>query len=90
MARGKRTRLATGVYADTYGISIVVTLNGQKYERRYPRGTPLGALRSARRALHDEVAERPETKRRGTLAADIAGYLQTLPRGRTRRDAGPC
>lgn len=79
--RPPRTRLATGVYQDVYGIGIVV----RGKEHRYPRGTPLEELRRARRELLEDAG--PPTTRRGTLDADIDAYLLLLPEGPRRRDA---
>jgi integrase len=88
MARGKRRRLATGIFEDAYGRAIVVKVHGVQHERRYALGTPLEELRKHRRALRDDKADHePARQQRGTLKDDIAKYLQTLPKGRSRRDA---
>lgn len=87
MTRGKRTRLATGIFEDAYGRAVLVKVHGVQHERRYAHGTPLDELRKHRRALRDEKTEQePARQQRGTLKADMAAYLQTLPKGRMRRD----
>jgi hypothetical protein len=77
----KRTRLATGIYEDKNGISIVV--RGSEKGHRYPRGTPLEQLIRKRRDLLDEAGHKD---RRGTLRADCADHLLTIPEGRTREE----
>lgn len=78
--RPKRTRLATAIYSDRYGVGIVV----RGKEHRYPRGTPLDELRRARRELLEEAGP---VHRRGTLDADVATYLAALPEGTRRAGA---
>lgn len=78
--RTKRVRLATGVFSDPWGISVIV----RGKETRYPVGTPLEQLRRDRRELVDAAGTVPS--RRGTLAAAVAGYLDTIPEGPRRRD----
>lgn len=77
----RRTRLATGIYRDRYGISVVV----RGKEERYPIGTPLETLVADRKL---RVRQLPDARtQRGTLAADVAAYLLTLPAGRRREAA---
>lgn len=75
--RGKRTRLATGIYSDVYGVSIRV----RGKEHRFPLGTPLERLIRKRRDLLDDAGT---IQRRGTLTADIDAFLLTVPEGRRR------
>lgn len=83
--RGKRVRLATGIYSDRYGVTVRAKARGDVKEIRYPLGTPLDTLRKARRDLRDELRVEPQA-RHGTLAQDFAAYLQTFPNGPRRRD----
>ena len=79
--RTKRVRLATGVFSDPWGVSVIV----RGKEHRYPLGTPIEQLRRDRRELVDAAGATPS--RRGTLAAGIAAYLETVPdEGRRRKD----
>jgi integrase len=76
--RGKRIRLATGIYQDRYGITV------RPGETRFPLGTPLEQLRRARR---EAIEEREGTLvRRGTLGAGFEAYLLSMPEGPRRRD----
>lgn len=80
--RGARERLATGVYRDARGVSVVAHVNGRQVEERHPHGTPLATLRARREALRVDArraaakaeAARPQA---GTLAADAPAYLAT-------------
>lgn len=74
----KRKRLATAIYEDKYGIGIQV----RKKEHRYPLGTPLEQLLKERKRLRDDAG--PAPSRRGTLRADCAAHLLTVPEGRAR------
>jgi integrase len=78
--RVKRKRLATGIYADSYGISIIV----RGKEHRYPIGTPLEHLRRDRKELLDAAGT--PAARRGTLDKAFDDYLDTIPEGPRRRD----
>lgn len=85
-AARRRTRLATGIYQDVWGISVIVQRGDERPERRYPLGTPLDELRQARRDLIDELEAGDHTPTaRGTLAGDVALCVQTIPPGRHRQ-----
>lgn len=78
--RAKRKRLATAIYQDKYGISIVVRGD----EHRYPLGTPLEELLDEKRRLKELD---PTPSRRCTIAADAGAYLATIPAGKLRAAA---
>jgi integrase len=89
---GKRRRLERGIYEDATGRSVVATVAGEQREQRWPPHTPITTLRLARAALQTALVDeqaRAAKKRPadGTLAADVAAYLKTLPKGRMREDA---
>lgn len=76
-AAGRRRRLATGIYRDGSGISVVIP---RDREHRFPPNTPLGVLKSFRtRRLLEVRAAAPPPADRGTLAADVSRYV-TLSR----------
>jgi len=87
--RARRTRVATGIYVDVHGYSVMVQRGGARVERRFPLGTPLEELRTTRRGLIGELEEGREVRRArlGTLAADVATCLGTLPAGKHRDGA---
>lgn len=82
--RAKRTRLATGIFQDTFGISVMVQRGGTRTEVRFPLGTPLEELRTRRRELAEDLGESAPRTRAGTLRADVARALTTIPTGRYR------
>lgn len=86
MARGTRTRLATGIYRDAYGCAVVVNLAGQPHERRYPADTSIETLQQKRAQLKAELEDDlPAAPAPDTLAADVVTYLRTLPAKSRRR-----
>lgn len=78
--RGARTRVATGIYRDARGFSIVVVVDGTHHERRHPHGTPLQTLIRLREDLGADL--RRKAKRgapaKGTLEAAAREYLPTV------------
>jgi len=78
--RGTRTRVATGIYRDARGFSIVVVVDGTHHERRHPHGTPLQTLIRLREDLGADL--RRKAKRgaplAGTLEAAARAYLPTV------------
>ncbi len=78
--RQKRTRRATGIFEDAYGISVIV----RGKEHRYPIGTPIEQLRRDRRELVDDAGA--PASRKGTLDAAFDDYIETIPEGPRRRD----
>jgi integrase len=86
--RGKRTKLAPGVWQDAYGISIIVHTRHEYLEERHPLDTPLGKLNRRREVLRGEARGRalvaggghaqPARRRRTTLKDDVAVYLKAV------------
>jgi integrase len=76
--RGKRRRISTGIYADAAGIAAVVTVNGDKVEKRYPPGTTLDTIRSWRSDQKGKLQKRALSGRAGTLAGDARDYLKRV------------
>lgn len=73
-----RRRLATGIYADAYGIAVRVTVHGTSKEYRFPPDTPTAQLIAWRKAqTHRDTTAHPAPKR-GSLARDIVRYLRRL------------
>lgn len=81
MSRPKRRRLSTSIYADAYGVSIIV----RGKEHRRPIGTPLGDLQRDRRELLEAAGG--ADARQGTFAADVDAYLLLLREGKRRENA---
>lgn len=75
--RGPRRRLATCIYEDDSGRSIVVQIRGLQRELRFPPGTDLETLKIQREQLRlDLRTETPPATERGTLAAAAVQYLK--------------
>ncbi len=74
-----RRRLATGVYEDKHGRSVVYHVNGHPKETRFPIDKPVDQLVKWRTAQIGRAAEEAEsTAPRGSLARDIIRYLKRL------------
>lgn len=86
MTRGKRTRIATGVYRDRSGYAVVTKVFGVQFERRYTLDSDPDNLRLIRAnwIVERKKQEKPEPS---TPFWDAAlGYLKTIPEG-TKRHA---
>lgn len=57
--RPRRSRLATGIFQDTFGISVMVQRGGTRTEVRFSLGAPLDELRTRRHELAEELASAP-------------------------------
>ncbi len=86
MTRGKRVRVAPGIYDDPYGRSAVVKVGRVQREQRFPPGHDLEACKGwqirTRAELHEDRDETltidgpiPE---RGTYANDLPRYLKMI------------
>lgn len=83
MPRGKRTRIAPGLYQDDLGFAGVAHAGGRRRERRFPAGTALKTMRAwqddTRRELREAAADTAAALPAGTLAADVATALLQVP-----------
>ena len=75
--RGRRTRVAEGVYKDRYGLAATVKVHGVQREIRFPRGTPLKTIRARRDQLRASLRTLPHGARH-TLAHDAGRYLDQV------------
>lgn len=77
--RGKRTRLAKGIYRDKSGIAATVAIGTgaakQQREKRYPHGTPLKDMKQWQLDTAAVLREDVGVAKRGTLKADAKRYL---------------
>lgn len=84
--RPRRKTIARNIYQRGPRFEIAVMRGGQRAWLRFPLTTPLEKLREARDALEDDLdfeAGKPVT---GTLGADVATALATVPSPTRRRD----
>lgn len=74
--KGKRVTVAKGIYRDSGGYEVRVTVGGQPYAARMPADSTLNELKGKRADL--ESTGRTETPRadRGTLRAAVPTYLR--------------
>ena len=88
MPRGTRQRIATGIFRDSIGIAVIVSVNGKPHEYRCAHDADVAELIKERLTLKKAGAldvER-ESATADTLRADAATYLATLT-GRHKADA---
>lgn len=81
----RRTRIATGIYRDRYGLAGTVKIGGKQREQRFAADTPLKTIESWRIQTRAELdADRidldaeDEPDARGTFAADLPKYLKKI------------
>lgn len=76
--KGKRRTVGRGLYQDSGGYEVRVTVGGASYSVRMPNDSTLEELKTQRAEL--EAQGRTETPRiaRGTLAADVPRYVTLI------------
>jgi integrase len=82
--RGKREKLATGIFRDAAGHSVIVYVGGESREFRYPLDYDLGQLADARKNRQDEFHKTSDTD---TFEADVKVFLGTIASKGRKRDA---
>jgi integrase len=91
---GSRTRLSTGIFRDTSGVAIIVSVNGKPREfRKDEQGRAYDTFTKEQLVIERKRIDAREhlkgvnaAARAHSLAADVRAYLQTLS-GRTKDDA---
>lgn len=83
--RGKRTRLATGIYRDAFGIAVITKVNGAQQERRYAEDSDLDKLIAIRANWIVERKGEPAEPTAPFWDA-CTEYLKTIPKD-TKRHA---
>lgn len=84
--KGKRSTVTTGVYRDSGGYTVRVTVGGTPYEARMPADSTLPELKAKRAALANEGHTATPRAQRRSLTADVATYLRLIQHLRTWRD----
>lgn len=77
MSRGKRTRIALGIYRDRAGFAVVWQEGGAQREQRFAADTPLHRLKDFRRDQVHRAKDQPKADSRHGLARDVVRYLRT-------------
>lgn len=75
--RGKRVRVAEGIFRDRYGLSATVKANGIQREVRFPPGTSLMTIRARRDEMRASLRTLPKGVKH-TLADDARRYLDKM------------
>jgi integrase len=70
--RGKRTKVAKGIYRDAYGYSVVFRSGGKPIEKRYPLDTPIETLTRIRER---ERSRAPRLVQPGSFVRDAVRFL---------------
>jgi len=65
-----------GIRRDRYGYRAYVKVRGFQRERRFPFDTPATKMQAWRDETRVALRKRPKRNTRGTLAADVAAYLE--------------
>lgn len=78
MGRGKRRRIAEGVYHDRHGLSATVKVGDQQREKRYPAGTTLKTMKDWQDETRVALRLLLKTAERGTLAALAPKYVEKV------------
>lgn len=82
MSRGKRLRIAEGIYRDQFGLAATVKVGRIQREQRFAPDTPLDTIEGwkvqTRADLFLERADADAPIGRGTFAADLPRYLLTI------------
>ena len=76
-SRGRRTRVAEGIYKDRWGLAATVKVHGLQREIRFPPDTSLKTIRARRDQLRASLRTLPHGKRH-TLAHDAGRYLEQV------------
>jgi len=85
-SRGTRTRIATGVYRDRYGVAATVKVGGVQREQRFPADERLDTIKAWQvRTRADLTEDREDTRsiddpvpERGTFASDLPRRLKQI------------
>lgn len=75
---GKRTTIGRGIYKDSGGFEVRVTVGGVTYSDRFPLGTSRAALTNAWKDLKAKGQTATPPVPRGTLSADARRYLALI------------
>jgi integrase len=78
MRKGRRVRIAEGIYRDGSGVSATVHLGTVQLEERFPLETPLRVMQRWRQMTAEKLRTQRPRIVGGTLAADVETYLKTL------------
>lgn len=84
--KGKRRTIARGIYRDSGGYEVRVTVGGHSYSARLPSDSTLDELKKRRAELEADGHTATPPAERGTLAADSRRYLRLIQHLESWRD----
>ena len=84
--RRHRVRVSEGIYRDRWGLSAKVQAGGQTREKRYRANTSIKTMQRWRAETRIALRAAADRATRGTLAADVERYLQTVAHLASYRD----
>lgn len=76
--KGKRKKIAEGIYRDAYGLAACVKVGKRTREKRYPEGTDLKTIKAWREAEKVKLRGAQILVVKGTVAAEGARYLRIV------------
>lgn len=76
--KGKRRTITKGIYQDSGGYEVRVTVGGVSYPARMPKDSTLDELKRKRAQLEAQGRTESPRAERGTLAADAPRYLKLI------------
>lgn len=76
--RGKRRRIAKGIYEDLTGRAAIVRVGDWRKEKRFPPQTPIRVIQAWQTQHRDRFGGLTQKPARGSLQADIDHYLTLM------------
>ncbi len=76
--KGRRIRVARGIYRDGSGLAAVVSVGTRRKELRFPPDTPILEIRAAADQLRGQLRATAPRRSRGMLAADAKRYEKQI------------
>lgn len=76
--KGKRVTIAKGIYGDSGGFEVRVTVGGETYSARMPPDSTLDELKAKRALLESQGRTETPRAERGTLRAAVPAYLRLV------------
>ncbi|HYE87392.1 MAG TPA: hypothetical protein VEA16_13615 [Vicinamibacterales bacterium] len=74
--KGKRTTVAKGIYRDSGGFEVRITVGGVLYAERMPADSTIEELKAKRAALESQGLTESPRAERGSLRAAVPSYLR--------------
>lgn len=76
--KGKRLTIGPGLYRDSSGYEVAITVGGQRYSARMPKDSTLAELKAKRAALANQGHTETPRAEHGTLRKAVPTYLRLV------------